>query len=145
MLADTNRLPSADLTNNPAADGNSADDIPQTTEDTNAVVSPSHTDFLLTRVGAAFVALRPAVAYVGLSGLGTVVAFNTYQEEEVSALSRMLDVCMPVGGALCEVAAAIGLRRVTGTGKGRGQLAALGAGGVRISERARRGLGRAHV
>eukprot|EP01050_Picozoa_sp_SAG11_P039403 SAG11_NODE_16564_length_544_cov_0.586517_1_plen_84_part_10 len=83
-------------------------------------------------------ALPPAVAFVGLSGLGSVVAFNTYQEEEISALSRMLDVCMPVGSTLVSFGAAIGLRRVTGTGKGRGQLTALGAGEVRISERARR-------
>ena len=40
---------------------------------------------------------------------------------------------------------AVGLRRVLGSGDDRGQLAALGAGEARISQRARRGLGRAHA
>ena len=55
------------------------------------------------------------------------------------------DICasLAAGGLIVIVAATVGLRRVTGTGAG--QLAALGAGEARISERARRDLGRAHA
>eukprot|EP01052_Picozoa_sp_SAG31_P020158 SAG31_NODE_1503_length_8079_cov_5.930827_7_plen_430_part_00 len=138
-------LPSADLTDNPAASDKLATPSGETDEDTNAVVSPAHTDFLLTRIGAAFVGLAPAVPYVVLSGAAVVVAFNTYQEGEVSALTRTVDICWPVAAFAITIGAAIGLRRVVGSGDGRGQLAALGAGEARISQRAHRSLGRAHV
>jgi hypothetical protein len=103
--------------------------------------------FLLTRVGATLVALPPALPYVVLAQLGTIISFNTYRQKgEVSALSRVprtFDICAPAGALLVVVAATVGLCRVTGTGAG--QLAALGAGEARISERARRDLGRAHA
>ena len=56
-------LPSADLTDNPAA-SDKPTSSGETAEDTNAVVSPSHTDFLLTRIGGTFAALPIAVPYV---------------------------------------------------------------------------------
>ena len=111
-------------------------------EDTNAVVSPSHTDFLLTRIGGSFAALPIAVPYVVLQGAVLVVAFNTYQEAEVSALTRVFDIGLPVGAAVVVGGSTISLRRVLGSGDGQGQLAALGAGEVRISLRARRSVGR---
>ena len=96
---------SADLTlvyvDNPAADDKPAgDDFPGTEEDTNAVVSPSHVGFLLTRVGATLVALPPALPYVVLTQLGLIVTLNTYQKGEVSALSRTFDICVPAGAFL---------------------------------------------
>ena len=105
---------SADLANNPAADESAMTSPPATTsqagtEDTNAVVSHSHADFLLTRIAAAFVALPPAVPYVGLVGLGTVVAFNTYQAGEVSALTRVFDVCAWTGASVVVIGGAFGL------------------------------------
>eukprot|EP01052_Picozoa_sp_SAG31_P054336 SAG31_NODE_14401_length_808_cov_2.994358_1_plen_144_part_10 len=137
-------LPSADLTDNPAA-SDKPTPSGETDEDTDAVVSPAHTDFLLTRIGGAFVALPPAVPYVVLSGAAFIVALNTYQEGEVSALTRTTDICAPVSLCTVTIGPAIGLRRVVGSGDGRGQLAALGAGEARISQQARRSLGRAHV
>ena len=48
-------LPSADFTDNPAASDKPTSsgeaDEDTNAEDTNAVVSPAHTDFLLTRIG----------------------------------------------------------------------------------------------
>ena len=136
---------SADLSNNPAADDKpTGDDFSGTEEDTNAVVSPSHVGFLLTRVGATLVALPPALPYVVLVELVLIVTLNTYhQQGEVSTLSRTFDICGSCGALVALVAAPVGLRRVTGTGAG--QLAALGAGEARISKRARRDLGRAHA
>eukprot|EP01045_Picozoa_sp_COSAG04_P031612 COSAG04_NODE_5913_length_1457_cov_1.967599_1_plen_315_part_01 len=137
-------LPSADLTDNPAA-SDKPTPSGETEEDTNAVVSPAHTDFLLTRIGGALVALAPTVPYVVLSGAAIIVTFNAYQEGEVSALTRTLDICVPLAGCSLTIGPAIGLRRVVGSGDGRGQLAALGAGEARISQRARHSLRRAHV
>ena len=137
-------LPSADLTDNPAA-SDKPTSSGETAEDTNAVVCPAHTDFFLTRIGGAFVALPPTVPYVLLLGAALVVAFNTYQEGEVSALTRVTDISLPGGGAVVVGGSAIGLRRVLGSGDGQGQLAALGAGEVRISLRARRSVGRARA
>eukprot|EP01045_Picozoa_sp_COSAG04_P012853 COSAG04_NODE_882_length_9663_cov_8.381639_8_plen_309_part_00 len=142
-------LPSVDLTDNPAASDkptpSGETDEDTNAEDTNAVVSPAHTDFLLTRIGGSFVALPPAVPYVVIQGAVTIVAVSTYHEGEVSALTRLFDICAPAGAAVIAGGAAIGLRRVAGSGDGRGQLAALGAGEARISQRARRGLRRANV
>eukprot|EP01048_Picozoa_sp_COSAG05_P024734 COSAG05_NODE_5959_length_1051_cov_1.194328_1_plen_320_part_01 len=155
MLADTDRAPSADLTmaSNPVADEEKPDDglavaaAPAALfkeeaeqEDTNAVVSPTHTDFVLTRVGGAFVALPPAVPWVGLVGVLHIIAMSTYHEGDLSPLSRMFDVCAPLGCFAAFLGSAVSLRRATGTGTGRGHLLALGAGEVRIGERARRGL-----
>ena len=156
MLADTDRAPSSDLSaTNPVVadndDGNPSDGgLPlgpelSEAEDTNAVVSPTHQEFFLTRVAGAFLATPFGVPYVWLLTSLFMIVFNTWHEGEVSALTRMLDVCVSVGGMIFLVGSAISLRRVTGTGAGRGQLAALGAGEARISERARRSLGRAHV
>ena len=159
MLADSDRAPSADLTmaSNPVADEEepaggglpppvAPAGLPEVEqEDTNAVVSPTHTDFFLTRIGGAFVALPIAVPYMGLVGALLLIAYSTYHEGEVSPLTRRWDVCIPVGTSIGLLGAFVSLRRATGTGPGRGQLAALGAGEVRISERARRSLGRAHV
>eukprot|EP01052_Picozoa_sp_SAG31_P066733 SAG31_NODE_25524_length_459_cov_1.822222_1_plen_129_part_10 len=128
-------LPSADLTDNPAASDKPTTPSGETDEDTDAVVSPAHTDFLLTRIAGAFVALPPVVPYVVLHGVANVVAFNTYQEGEVSALTRTFDICLPVGFFAITNGPAISLRRVVGSGDGRGQLAALGAGEARISQR----------
>ena len=136
-------LPSADFTDNPAA-SDKPTSSGEAKEDTNAVVSPSHTDFFLTRIGGAFAALPPTVPYVLLLGVVFVVAFNTYQGD-ISALTRVMDIFLPSGAAVVIDGSAIGLRRVLGSGNGRGQLAALGAGEARISQQARRGLGRAHV
>jgi hypothetical protein len=148
MLIDTDRVPSADLTtaSNPAAD----DGLPPLAgfpeeEDTNAVVSPSHKDFLLTRIGSAFVAAPPGLPYVGLVGLALVITWFTYHEGDVSPLTWMTDICWSCGLLFSTVGPAVSLRRVTGTGAGRGQLAALGAGEVQISERARRRLEHAHI
>ena len=137
-------LPSADFTDNPAA-SDKPTSSGEAKEDTNAVVSPAHTDFFLTRIGGAFVALPPTVPYVVLFGVVFIVAFNTYHEGEISTLTRVFDIFTPVGGAVLVGPSAIGLRRVVGSGDGRGQLAALGAGEARISLQARRGLGRAHA
>ena len=136
-------LPGADATDNPVASDKPTPS--ETKEDTNAVVSPAHTDFLLTRIGGAYTALPPAVPYMVLLGVSEVVAMNTYQEGEVSALTRVVDICLPLA-VLFGGTTAMSLRRVLGTGDGRGQLlAALGAGEARISQRARRSLGRAHA
>ena len=94
-------LPSADFTDNPAA-SDKPTSSGETDEDTNAVVSPAHTDFLLTRIGGAFAALPPTVPYVLLHGLVFIVAFNTYQEGEVSALTRVFDIANPVGMAVAQ-------------------------------------------
>ena len=82
-------LPGADATDNPVASDKPTPS--ETKEDTNAVVSPAHTDFLLTRIGGAFVALPPTVPYTALLGVALIVAFNSYQEGEVSALTRVFD------------------------------------------------------
>ena len=58
-------LPNADLTDNPAA-SDKPTSSGETAKDTNAVVSPAHTDFFLTRIGGAFVALPPTVPYTAL-------------------------------------------------------------------------------
>ena len=135
---------SADLTDNPvASDKPTASG--EMAEDTDAVVSPAHTDLLLTRIGGAFAALPIAVPYVVLVGAAFIIALNTYHDGEISALSRVVDICLPSAGLIVNTGAVVGLRRVAGSGDGRGQLAALGAGEARISQRARRGLGRAHA
>ena len=87
-------LPSTDFTDNPAA-SDKPTSSGDTDEDTNAVVSPAHTDFLLTRIGGAYTALPITVPYVVLVGAVFIVAFNTYQEGEVSALTRVFDICVP--------------------------------------------------
>eukprot|EP01050_Picozoa_sp_SAG11_P012246 SAG11_NODE_1350_length_5137_cov_2.743152_7_plen_313_part_00 len=57
----------------------------------------------------------------------------------------MFEICVPTGATIAVIGSAISLRLATSTGAGRGQLAALGAGEVLTSERARRSLGRAHA
>lgn len=167
MLADTNRPPSSDLTmtDNPAVTGTARAETPAGTglpppasdfsgivladegrrEDTNAVVSPTHKDFLLTRIGGAFVALPFGLVYVGVAQLSFAISWNTYYEGDVSPLTQMTNIGASLGTSTVLLCSYVSLRRVTGTGAGRGQLAALGAGEVKISERARHSLGRAHV
>ena len=137
-------LPNADLADNPVA-SDKPTSSGEMAEDTDAVVSPAHTDLLLTRIGGAFAALPIAVPYVVLVGAAFIIALNTYHDGEISALTRVVDICSPCGLVITNTAAVVGLRRVAGSGDGRGQLAALGAGEARISQRARRGLGRAHA
>ena len=91
-------LPGADATDNPVASDKPTSS--ETKEDTNAVVSPAHTDFLLTRIGGAYTALPITVPYLVLVGAVFIVAFNTYQEGEVPALTRVLDICAPTGSAV---------------------------------------------
>ena len=63
-------------------------------------MSPTHTDIFLTRVGDAFLALPVAMPYVGLVGALMTIAMNTYHEGEVSALTRMTDLCVSSLGHL---------------------------------------------
>jgi hypothetical protein len=149
MLADPGLPTASDLASNPVAEEHGkldSDAFPEVKwEDTNAVVSPTHKDFVLTRVAGAFVALPIGVPYVGLAGLLMILTSNTYHEGEVSALTRVADICGACGTLVVLLGTAVSLRRATGTSAGRGQLATLGAGEARISERAQRSLGRAHV
>ena len=46
--------------------------------------------------------------YAAVHGLVFIVAFNTYQEGEVSALTRVLDISAPAGMAAVTTGAAIG-------------------------------------
>lgn len=149
MLAESHNPSADDLTPNPMT----VDDLPSDfkaeakLEDSNAVMAPSHTpDFLLTRIGARFVALPPAVPYLILIGFGFVVTLNTYKEGELATLTRMYDIGISVGGAILTVGSGVSLRRVTGgTRDGCGQLEKLGAGKACIDGQAHRNLKRAHV
>lgn len=155
MLADTDRASSADLTmaSNPVADEKPGDRLAPLAllpaaaekEDTNAVLSPTHNEFFLTRIAGAFLALPLAVPYVGMVNVATIIAFATYEEGEISPLARVFDICLPCSAFCVLFGPTVSFRRATGTGAGLGQLAALGAGKVKISQRSRRSLGRAHI
>ena len=114
-------LPGADATDNPVASDKPTPS--ETKEDTTAVVSPAHTDFLLTRLGGAYVALPITVPYVAVLGAAFLVALNTHHEGEVSALIRVVDICTALS-ALFTSTTAVSLRRVLGTGDGRVQVEA---------------------
>ena len=64
-------LQGADATDNPVASDKPAPG--GETEDTNAVASPAHTDFLLTRLGGAYVALPTTVPITVLIGAALIV------------------------------------------------------------------------
>lgn len=164
MLANTDRVPSSDLEQvmsddvlPPVEQATSDDDdvLPppapgfpdddKAAEDTNAVVSPTHKEFFLTRISGAFLALPPAVPLVVLVQVFFSIACTTYHDGDISALTQMTDLCIASGCSISIIGSTVSLHRATGTGVGRGQLVALGAGKMRISERARRSLGRAYV
>ena len=107
-----------------------------------SVVSPTHSDFLLTSIGAKFAAFRFMWAFNVLVNVGFLVGMNTYSDEEKTVLTHVFDICAPVGSAINTVASGLALGRVTAAG---GQLALLGAGDTKISARSRRALWRKHA
>ena len=127
---------------NPVADTPVGTPAKSFEEDTDAVVSPSHSDFLLTSIGAKVAAVPFMWAFNTFVGVGCIVAFNTYSDEPKTVLSHVFDVCASAGGAIIVVGSGIALGRVTAPG---GQLALLGAGATNISERSYRGLRRSHA
>ena len=123
---------------NPVAD---APPQAQEEEDTNAVVSPTHSDFLLTKIGAKVAALPFVWAFFAVMGVGLAVSYSTQQQDK-SVLAHVNDICLPAGCVFLNVGSIIAVRRVTATG---GQLASLGSGETKISERSYRALRRGHA
>ena len=76
-----------------AVDG-SGGELAQAEQSTNAVVSPTPRDFLLTRVGCTFVTPAASVPIVQLVGLGAAVSIHTYREGNESTLRVTGDVAM---------------------------------------------------
>ena len=111
-------------------------------EDTNAVVSPTHSDFLLTSIAAKVQAIPFMWAFNAFVGVGLLVSFNTYSTEHKTWLKHVFDICQPVGAAVGLVGCGIAVGRVTAVS---GHLASLGAGETKISERSYRGLRRSHA
>jgi hypothetical protein len=111
-------------------------------EDTNAVVSPAHSDFLLTSIGAKVAAIPFMWACNIFVGVGLLVSLNTYSDEPKTWLTHVFDTCQPVGGGIVLIGSGIALGRVTAVG---GHLVSLGAGQTKISERSYRGLRRSHA
>jgi hypothetical protein len=111
-------------------------------EDTNAVVSPTHSDFLLTSIAAKVQAIPFMWAFNAFVGVGLLVSFNTYSDEHKTWLKHVFDICQPVGGVIGLVGCGIAVGRVTAVS---GHLALLGAGETKISERSYRGLRRSHA
>ncbi len=137
-------------TRNPAAEDGSSILDPATfdKEDTDAVVSRSHKQFFLTQTASAFVALAAAVPYVAVVQLTTAIVFILAWGEDSSPLRRFADLSMTTGLGINLVACAASLRLATAQAsedsRG-GELVVLGAGTAKISQRANRGLRRAHT
>jgi hypothetical protein len=120
---------------NPVAD---APPQAQEEEDTNAVVSPTHSDFLLTKMSAKVAALPFVWAFFEAVGVGFAVTLSTQQQDK-SVLAHVSDIGWPAGFVFLNVGSIIAVRHVTAAG---GQLASLGSGETKISERAYRALRR---
>eukprot|EP01051_Picozoa_sp_SAG22_P017680 SAG22_NODE_2787_length_2210_cov_4.155850_1_plen_483_part_00 len=111
-------------------------------EDTNAVVCPSHKDFPVTRIFAAYAAPKPVQVAIATAMLCFTVALATYHEGAVTELQLVADGCFGFAVPFGIIPCAWSMRRVTAAG---GELALLGAGEAMISSRARGKLRAANV
>ena len=67
-------------------------DLAEAEQSTNAVVSPTTSDFFLTRAGRGFVTPAASVPIVQLVGVGAAVSVQTYREGHESTLQVTADV-----------------------------------------------------
>jgi hypothetical protein len=86
-------------------------------EDTDAVVSRTHSDFLLTSIGAKVAAVPFMWAFNIFAGAGLIFAVNTYNmDDKKTALTQVSDICLSVGFVIAMLGTSFALGRVTAAG-----------------------------